>query len=137
MLDDVRTGKALLAFNVIGSYALRARRSWPQLGIVFPRDYVLAMSRIALIPKRAPHPSAAKVFLDYLLSGRGQEVLATRCALFSIRSDVEGDTTAVSLSRSLGARLKPIHVGPSLLVFLDPSKRDAYLRRWRAAFAER
>jgi iron(III) transport system substrate-binding protein len=137
MLDDVRTGKALLAFNVIGSYALRARRSSPHLGVVFPRDYVLAMSRIAIIPRGAPHPSAAKVFLDYLLSARGQDVLANRCALFSIRNDVEGETTAVALSRSLGARLKPIHVGPSLLVFLDPSKRDAYLRRWRAAFAER
>ena len=137
MLDDVRTGRALLAFNVIGSYALRARRSSPNLSIVFPRDSVLAMSRIALIPKGAPHPAAGKVFLDYLLSARGQEVLATRCALFSIRNDVEGDNTAVSLSRSLGARLKPIHVGPSLLVFLDPSKRDGYLRRWRAAFAER
>ena len=137
MLDDVRTGRAVLAFNVIGSYALRAQRGSPSLGIVFPRDYVLAMSRIALIPRRAPHPSAGKVFLDYLLSARGQEVLATRCALYSIREDVAGDTTAVSLSRSLGARLKPIHVGPSLLVFLDPSKRDAYLRRWRAAFSER
>ncbi len=135
ILDDVRAGRALLAFNVIGSYAMRARSGSPHLGVVFPRDYVLAMSRIALIPRSAPHPSAARVFLDYLLSARGQEVLAARCGLFSVRRDVEGETTAVSLSRALGARLKHIHVGPSLLVFLDPGKRDAYLRRWRAAFA--
>jgi iron(III) transport system substrate-binding protein len=137
MIDDVRTGKALLAFNVIGSYALRARRDSPHLGVIFPRDYVLAMSRIALITKGAPHPAAARVFLDYLLSARGQEALATRCSLFSIRTDVEGETTALALSRSLGARLKPIHVGPSLLVFLDQSKRDDFLRRWRASFAQR
>lgn len=136
MIDEIRDGKALLAVNVIGSYALEARRGAPSLTVVFPRDYVLAMSRIALIPKGAPHPEAAKVFLDYLLSARGQEVLSTRCSQFSIRADVEGETTAFSLSRELGARVKPIHVGPSLLVFLDQSKRDDFLRRWRAAFAQ-
>jgi iron(III) transport system substrate-binding protein len=136
MLDDLRSGRALLAFNVIGSYALRARQSRPSLRIVFPRDYVLAMSRIALVAKGAPHPSAARVFLDYLLSARGQELLASRCSLFSIRNDVAGENTAVALSRSLGARLKPIHLGPSLLVYLDPSKREGFLTRWRATFAQ-
>lgn len=137
MFDDLRAGRAVLAFNVVGSYALQARRASPDLAVVFPRDYVLAMSRIALIPRAAPHPAAARVFLDYLLSARGQEVLATRCSLFSIRNDVEGEFTAVALSRELGARLKPIHVGPSLLVFLDQAKRDDVLRRWRAAFSRR
>ena len=137
MIEDVRTGAALLAFNVNGSYALQVKRQTPSLSIVYPRDYVLAMSRIALIARRAPHPAAARVFLDYLLSARGQEVLATRCSLFPIRTDVEGDVTAVALTRSLGARLKPIHVGPSLLVFLDRVKREDFLRRWRAAFSRR
>lgn len=136
MLDDVRSGRALLAFNVIGSYALRARQGRPSLRIVFPRDYVLAMSRVALVAKGAPHPSAARVFLDYLLSARGQELLASRCSVFSIRKDVAGENTAVALSSSLGARLKPIHLGPSLLVYLDASKRESFLTRWRASFAQ-
>ncbi|HEY6003249.1 MAG TPA: hypothetical protein VIV57_10285, partial [Anaeromyxobacter sp.] len=70
---------------------------------------------------------------DYVLSRRGQEVMARRCALFSIRTDVEGENTATALARDLGARLKPIHVGPSLLVFLDGSKRADFIRRWRDA----
>ena len=135
MIDDVRAGRALLAFNVLGSYALQEERGSPSLAVVFPRDYVLAMSRIALITRDAPHPAAARVFLDYLISARGQAALARRCSLFSIRSDVEGEFTAGALSRELGARLKPIHIGPALLVFLDPSKRDDVLRRWRAAFS--
>ena len=133
MIDRVRTGEELLAFNVNGSYALVAARDAPELEVVYPEDYVLAASRIALIPKAARHPSAARVFLDYVLSRRGQEVMARRCALFSIRTDVEGENTAAALARSLGARLKPIHVGPSLLVFLDGSKRADFIRRWRDA----
>ncbi len=131
MIERVRTGEELLAFNVNGSYALVAVRRSPELAIVYPEDYVLAASRIALIPKAAAHPNAARVFLDYVLSRRGQEVMAGRCALFSIRTDVEGENTAAALARRLGARLKPIHVGPSLLVFLDGSKRAEFIRRWR------
>ncbi|WP_248352551.1 ABC transporter substrate-binding protein [Anaeromyxobacter oryzae] len=133
MIDGVLSGRDLLAVNVNGSYVLGARRTAPRLALVYPSDYVLATSRIALIPRTAQHPNAAKVFLDYLLSARGQDVLANRCSLFSIRTDVEGEATAAALARTLGARLKPIHVGPSLLVHVDRLKQLEFLRRWRAA----
>lgn len=29
-----------------------------------------------LLPKRAPHPNAAKLFIDYVLSAEGQQLLA-------------------------------------------------------------
>ncbi len=135
MIDRVRSGEVALAFNVNGSYALLAQHEDPDLGVVYPKDYVVAASRIALIPRSAPHPSAARVFLDYLLSRRGQQVLAERCFLFSIRTDVEGERSAKALSATLGARLKPIHVGPSLLVFLDRSKRSDFIRRWHGGSA--
>lgn len=131
MIERVRKGDELLAFNVNGSYALVAARDHPELAVVYPKDYVLAASRIALVSRTAPHPNAARVFLDYVLSHRGQEVLSARCGLFSIRTDVEGEHTAAALGKRLGARLKPIHVGPSLLVFLDGSKRADFIRRWR------
>ena len=133
MIDRVRAGAEILAFNVNGSYALFAARDDPNLTVVYPKDYVLAASRIALIAKTAPHPNAARVFLDYVLSHRGQEVMAARCGLFSIRTDVPGENTAAALAQQLGGRLKPIHVGPSLLVFLDSSKRADFIRRWRDA----
>lgn len=137
MIDRVRSGAELLAFNVNGSYALVAARQDHDLAVIYPKDYVLAASRIALIARTAPHPNAARVFLDYVLSHRGQEVMSARCGLFSIRTDVEGEHTAARLGQELGARLKPIHVGPSLLVFLDGSKRADFIRRWRDAPASR
>ena len=80
------------------------------------------------MPKAAKHPNAGKVFLDYLLSKRGQELVA-KAALFSIRDDVQGETTSASLQKELGQVLKPIPVGPDILDSLNQKKRLDFLDR--------
>jgi len=132
MLERIQSGEHQLGFNIFGSYATARQRKDPSIGIVYPKDYTLVMSRVAVIPKAAKHPNAAKVFLDYILSKRGQELIA-KAALFSIRDDVEGETTAAALNRELGGTLKPLPVGPSLLVYLDQAKRLEFLRQWQQA----
>jgi iron(III) transport system substrate-binding protein len=132
MLERIQSGEHLLAFNVFASYATARQKKDPSLGVVFPRDYVLVLSRIAFVPKAARHPAAARVFLDYLLSRRGQEVVA-RAGLGSIRTDVTGEGTAVALAQSLGATLRPIAVAPSLLEYLDAARRLQFLDRWQKA----
>jgi iron(III) transport system substrate-binding protein len=111
---------------VLSSYALA--RPHEDVGIVYPRDYTLVLSRVALIPRSAPHPNAARVFLDYLLSQRGQEVLAHRVRLGAIRADVGGEAAA-----TLAPGGTPIPIGASLLVYLDAEKKREFLRRWRQA----
>jgi len=130
MVERVASGRDYLAYNVIGSYALTRARHDPSIGVVLPKDYVLVMSRIALLAKSAAHPNAGRLWLDYLLSRRGQTVMAQRSDLFPIRSDVPGEFTAATLRQTLGAACKPIGVGPSLLVSLDQSKQQEFVRRW-------
>ena len=55
MLNHVRVGDHHLAFNVLGSYAARMAAMNKQLRIVYPKDYTLVISRIAIIPRTAPH----------------------------------------------------------------------------------
>jgi iron(III) transport system substrate-binding protein len=131
MVERIAAGKDYLGYNLIGSYALTRARRDPAIGVVMPRDYTLVMSRIAVLSKTAPHPNAGRLWLDYLLSQRGQSVLATRSELFSIRGDVQGEFTAATLRQTLGPSLKAITVGPALLVFLDQAKQGDFLRRWR------
>lgn len=133
MVQRIASGKVYLGYNLIGSYALSRARRDPQIGVVLPRDYTLVMSRIALIARDAPHPNAARLWLDYLLSRRGQSLLAAKAELFSIRDDVPGEFTAATLRGTLGNSLKAIGVGPALLVFLDRAKRQEFLRHWRQA----
>ena len=132
MLERIGSGEHLLGFNIFGSYALARQKKDPSIAIAYPKDYTLVMSRIALIPKNAKHPNGAKVFLDYLLSKRGQRLLA-KAMLFSIRDDVEGEATASALTKELGGTLKPLPVGPSLLVYLDQAKRLEFLKQWQQA----
>lgn len=133
MLERIQSGEHLIGFNMISSYALAKQKKDPSIGIIYPKDYTLVMSRIVFIPKAAKHQNAAKVFLDYLLSGRGQEVIGNKAFLFSIRPDVQGETTAAALEKAMGSSLKPIPVSPSLLVYLDQSKRLEFLKQWQQA----
>ena len=133
MIERIASGKDLVGYNLLGSYALGRAKRDPSLGVVLPRDYTLVLSRVILIAKSARHPNAAKLWLDFVLSRRGQTVLAERSRLFSIRPDVTGEFTAATLARTLGPSLRPIGVGSGLLVFLDKAKHQEIVRRWRQA----
>lgn len=125
MMERIVSGESLLAFNMIGSYAVERANKDPSIGVVFPNDYTLVMSRIAFIPKEARSPNAAKLFLDFMLSKRGQEHLVER-NMRSIRSDVP----APEIYEALPENTREIRVGPALLANLDQETRLRFLRRW-------
>jgi iron(III) transport system substrate-binding protein len=130
MLDRVVAGEATFAYDVLAAYAAERAKADPWLGIVLPDDYTLVVSRIAFIPKAARHPNTARLFLDYLLSQKGQELLAER-SLGPVRDDVR-----VGWVKALGGSekaLRPIQVGPELLTYLDRAKRERFLKEWRRA----
>ncbi|HEX2655482.1 MAG TPA: ABC transporter substrate-binding protein, partial [Xanthobacteraceae bacterium] len=115
MMEKVTSGEHLIASNIFGSYALLRQKKDPNLAIVYPSDYTLGMSRVAFISKGARNPNAAKLFLDYMLSKQGQDIIANQSLLYSIRDDVEGTATAATLKKQLGDKLTPIPVNASLL----------------------
>ncbi|MDR6772345.1 extracellular solute-binding protein [Azospirillum sp. BE72] len=133
LLDMVERGEALIAYNVLGSYARARAAAGAPIGIVMPEDYTLVISRVAVIPKSAPRPRLAGLFIDYLLSTRGQEVVADRSALYALSSSVTREASAAGLRSSTVAPLQPISLSAALLVFLDPLKRGTFLRQWRSA----
>ncbi len=124
MLAAVAAGKQAIAYNVIGSYALEMAKTDKRIGVVFPSDYTLVTSRIAFIPRAAKAPASAKLFLDFLLSRRGQSLLA-RASLWPVRTDVPA-------RRLPPAQARPIRVGPQLLVNLDRITRQRFLREWHS-----
>jgi iron(III) transport system substrate-binding protein len=133
VLDRITSGEHLIAYNMIGSYAIERAREDPSIGVVFPADYIILMSRIAFIPVAAQHPESAKLFLDYLLSERGQKFLLTR-SVGPVRVGLGAD--GVIPADHIDA-VKPIHIGPELLTYLDQSKRASFLKEWRRALQDR
>jgi iron(III) transport system substrate-binding protein len=135
MIEKVSSGEHLVGFTIIGSYALLRSRKDPTLGIVYPKDFTLAFSRIAFIPKQARNPNAAKLFLDFLLSRRAQQIMASKSLIYALREDVEGEATHAALVKDLGDALKPIPVSMSLLESLEPAKRLEFLKHWKHSLA--
>ncbi|MFL5238378.1 MAG: ABC transporter substrate-binding protein [Rhizomicrobium sp.] len=133
VLDRISSGEHLMAYNMIGSYAIERAKEDASIGIVFPADYITLMSRIAFIPVTAPHPESAKLFLDYLLSERGQKSLLAR-SVGPVRLGL-GAEGVIPADRN--DAVKPIHIGPELLTYLDQSKRASFLKEWRRALQDR
>lgn len=135
MLDKISSGEYLLGYNLIGSYALTRALRDPNIGVTMPKDYTLVISRLTFISKNAPHPSAARLWVDYLLSKRGQTLMAEKANLHSVRNDIEGTDSGAQLYKLLGHAIKPVVVGPGLLTNLDHAKRHELLKRWGRAMA--
>ncbi|MGJ0193634.1 ABC transporter substrate-binding protein [Pantoea sp. RRHST58] len=133
MMERVSSGENLIGFNILGSYAEARAKTDPSLGISYPRDYTLVLSRVSFISQQAQNSHAAKLWLDYVLSEKGQTILANQADIPSLRNDIEGKSDIDGLTKMLGNALKPIPVDESLLEYLQPKKRLDYIKQWRAA----
>lgn len=132
MMERVTSGEHLIAYGIFGSYALSRSKKDPNVGIVLPSDYTMVTSRVAFISKAAKNPNAGKLFLDYLLSKRGQEVVA-KADLYSLRSDIDGPATLTAVTKLIGDKARPVPIDQTLLDNLDQTKRLAFLSKWQHA----
>jgi iron(III) transport system substrate-binding protein len=137
MMERVASGENLIGYNILGSYALTRAKKDTSIGVAFTSDYNLVLSRLAFVAKNAKNPNAAKVFVDYLLSKRGQTITAEQAELFSIRTDITGKESGVAFAKELGSAVKPIAVSADLLAGLDPAKRLEFLKQWQASLGRK
>lgn len=126
MIDDIQSGRLLMAYNVLGSYAAARLPSWPDGKIVEFQDYTNVLLRTAIIPTTAPAPDLGRSFVDFLLSEQGQRLIESETGLPRI------DEAALSTQ----PHLRPIRLDPGLLVYVDPLKRRKFLNEWSAAVVQ-
>ncbi|MFU1912832.1 ABC transporter substrate-binding protein [Bordetella avium] len=136
MMERVSSGENLLGYNILGSYAETRAKNDPSLGISYPTDYTLVLSRVIFLSKKSKNKNAAKLWLDYVLSKPGQEILANKSDLASIRDDIEGDNDVDGMTKKLGKALQPIPVNETLLEYLEQKPRLEFIKEWRAAAAK-
>lgn len=137
MLKNIDSGNFLLGYNMMGSYALsRSKKDLPNLGVVFPADYTLAFPRVAFVSKHAAHPNAARLWLDYLLSARGQKLLSEALQLFPVRSDTGTKKNAATLEERLGTSIRPVPLTMELVKDLQPDRKAKLLEAWNKAMTK-
>lgn len=132
MREKVVSGEQVLAFNVIGSYALQWVKSSPVLGVNFATDYTAAFQRVASVTKGAPHPSAGRLFLDFMLSAKGQGILASK-GVPPLHQNYKGPLDTDELKKLIGPNLKIIPVDDKLSENLNPRTRAAFFQKWKKA----
>lgn len=121
MIEDVASGKIAVAYNVLGSYALARKDLADRIKIITPADFTTLMLRTAIIPANAQSPDLAGEFIDHLI-------------LAALTDAGESYYPFPKLISNIGATsLRPIRLGPGLLVFLDDLKRRRFLQEWEAA----
>ena len=122
MIDAVKSGELLIAYNVLGSYVV-TRADRDEFTIIVPSDFTTVMLRTALIPVNASSPDLSAAFLDHLLkNAHGEKPNAL------IHPALDPGPGEGALNR--------IRMGPGLLVFLDQMKKRAFLSEWQSAMEQ-
>lgn len=124
MIDDLASGKIVVAYNVLGSYATARANAADKIEIILPSDFPTTMMRTALVSKQAPQRSAAVAFLRHLISspkrGDSQGVFPLPV------QPIEPQDTHQSI----------IALEPALMTYLDSLKRRKFLRAWEDAIIQ-
>lgn len=123
IIDGVNEGRYLIAYNVLGSYALNA--NLPNVGLIFPQDYTLILSRGYMIPKGAAQTRTASRLLEFLLTPEAQSMLRQ----VGLVSELDPTETGLAVS----AR-RPVPLSPALLVARDASRQQLLFRFWDDTF---
>jgi len=127
MIDDVQSGQLAVAYNVLGSYALARTDLADSIEVIEPRDFTTVMLRSAAIPKSAENPDLGGAFLDHLIRSSWSDAGQDYYPFPAISGDPDPDN----------ATLRPIRLGPGLLVYLDSFKRARFLNEWEDAMTQR
>jgi iron(III) transport system substrate-binding protein len=82
----VVSGEDLFTFTGMPTRAYQNNQKGATLKFVFPQEGVVLLPQNMFILKKAPHPNAAKLWIDFVLSEQGQAILVKGEALISGRS---------------------------------------------------
>jgi iron(III) transport system substrate-binding protein len=99
------------------------------IGFIYPKSGTTLSANKAFVAAKAPHPNAAKVFLNWLMTAEGQVHLQTYCGLSVTRKG------APPLSKlPATAELSNVVDGEKILT---PARQAAIVDKWRSVFGIR
>ncbi|MEU8809975.1 extracellular solute-binding protein [Streptomyces violaceoruber] len=131
LVEKVVSGEYDFSINLSGGVAIpAAEHSGGLLGWSYYAEGTVVMPRALSVVKTAPHPNAARLFLDFLLSAEGQAAVAEG-GLVPYRPDVRQD--AMDSLQDMRRRLGADRVHLYRPVRVPERVREAYVARWEKA----
>jgi iron(III) transport system substrate-binding protein len=80
------SGEDLMAFSGMPTRVYQFNKRGANLKYILPKEGVVLMAQASFILKDAPHPAAAKLWLDFMLSEEGQRIIVEGEAMMSGRT---------------------------------------------------
>lgn len=120
MIDDVASGRLLVAYNVLGSYAAVRQQDDDRFEIILPSDFPTTMMRTGFVSKETSDAAAAADFVRHLIE--------TQTAAGS------KPLPLLPLALQPGGTSPPvIALEPALMTYLDQLKRRTFIKEWMNA----
>ncbi len=123
MIDDLRSGDLIMAYNVLGSYAQAQAETSDDLKVILPSEFPTTMMRTTLVSVAAPDPQRADSFVRHLL--KLQSTGDPRIFLLP----------PLAVSQNYQTQ-RTISLDPALMTYLDQMKREAFIREWEDAIVQ-
>lgn len=123
MIAGVASGRLALAYNALGSYAAQRKAAGDAIEIVAPEDFTTVMQRLALVPASSESPELGGAFVDFLLETAWAGDPPPYYPFDGVDPEAASETPS----------LRPIRIGPGLLVYLDDLKRGSFIGAWSDA----
>jgi iron(III) transport system substrate-binding protein len=85
--DMLKRGERLIAVGALDSYAADLKKEGHQVKTLYPSDGVFVIPSPTSVVKGSPHPSAAKLFAEFMVGDDAQKVFPTDGG-YSVRTDI-------------------------------------------------
>jgi len=123
MIAGLRNGDLVMAYNVLGSYAVARLTPEDGVQVILPEDFTITLQRTALVPSTSTQPDLGIALLRFLMSPEGQ----------AIQAQATGQPPLDAETFRTQPHLRPIRLDPGLLAHLDTMTRTRFLAEWTAA----
>lgn len=96
VLDAIKRGERPIALGALDSYAAEARAQAHKIKSIYPSDGTFIIPSPTAIIKGAPHPNAAKLFANFMLSDSAQKIFPADGG-YAARNDIDPPADSPSL----------------------------------------
>ncbi|HXC93799.1 MAG TPA: ABC transporter substrate-binding protein [Geobacteraceae bacterium] len=132
LLDSIASGSALFGYNIPSRELFGRAKSDPSLGWFYSEEQTLAVPQSVLITKSATNPNSARLWVDFLLSKQGQEIISRNSDLYPVRGDAEGGAITKGPQKlPTGKAFKPILPGEELTRYNQTGLRRGFIPKWK------
>lgn len=124
MIEDVASGRLLVAYNVLGSYAAARHDLADRIVIIAPEDFPTTMMRTAFVSARSSTPGPAEDLVRHIIAVQSADAGEDGYPLPPLAKTPAGTVPAT------------IALEPALITYLDRLKRRTFIREWESAIIQ-